>query len=197
MQSSHSLHDMRDLLRCGAPVYSERVHPAPVPPVPREVPTPDNWMVETAPGGLQLLADLNRFHMARDNLRRACWGLDNICTYVVKPERQTNLQWTILDVVMSHVQVPIHRVLTEINDTRAFFQNRLLNRTFYVDQGRLEAKHQVLADLLRDAQTILQQRYIETGIYTAEHTVISEALPRGRKTEKELWDFFCLRIDSL
>jgi hypothetical protein len=155
-------------------------------------------MPETAPGGVQLLAELNRFHMARDNLRRACWALDRICSDVLKPERQTNLQWTVLDAVMSHLQVPIRRVLTEINDTRAFFQNRLLNRTFYVDQGRLEAKHQVLADLLRDAQWTLQESYIETGMYTAEHSVISEsALKNNRKTEKELWNSFCQRIDKL
>jgi hypothetical protein len=198
MQSSHSLHDMRDLLRCGAPVRDLRFRPAP---------TPDQWELSSDPVNADLHAEVMRHSRAKDELRRACFAFDRICIDVVKPRRQTNLQWRVLDDIMGHVQVPIHRLWKQINDTQNFFkmqrehdpQNSFhmeVNRRFYTEQGRLEARHELLADLLRDAQSTLTQLYVETGLYTASNSVMYDTAIRPH-TEKELWDSFCARIDSL
>jgi len=200
---SDSMHKMRGLLRCGAPVRAMRTAPAPDDAFVAAYhanQVPDDWVSQDDPDNAQLSADVLQYSRTRDRLERSSSALDRIYNDVVHPQRKKNMQWMVLDAILLHVLTPIRRTLQQINDARSFWRtnNRIpsVNRRFYQDQGRLEARCELLSGLLRDAHATLQDLYVGIGIYAAENQIVSLNDYRQR-TEEYIWDQFCARIREL
>ena len=125
MHGSDSLHKMRELLRCGAPVHALRIVDAPddsfvaayhanqalnnnVPAAPGWAFAPVRprgvWALNADPANEGLVSAATQYTQEKNRLMGACWAFDRICNDVVRPNVGSNLQWTALDVVLSHVQ---------------------------------------------------------------------------------------------
>jgi len=197
---SDSMHKMRELLRCGAPVHALRIAPAPDDAFVAAYhanQVPDDWVLRDDPGNAQLMSDVLQYSRTRDRLQRTSMALDRIYNDVVHPQRKKNMQWMVLDAILLHVLTPIRRTLQQINDARNFWrQDNTVNRRFYQDQGRLEARCELLSGLFRDAHSTLGDLYVGIGIYAAENQIVSLNDYRPR-TEKYIWDQFCARIREL
>lgn len=192
MHISDSLHDMRELLQCGAPVRELRIE--------YNRPAPDDWGLSTDPVNSELVSDVMQYNKLREELQTASWALDRICKDVVNPQRGTNLQWRILDAILGRLQTPIHRILHQIVYTDNFFSHNnnisSVNRKFLQEKGRLQARHELITGLFRDVKITLQDLYVDIGLYDPENSIVSDQDWKTR-TEKQIWDRFCERIDKL
>jgi len=195
MHSSESLHDMRALLRCGAPMRHLRTRPAPI---------PDDWVLAEDPGSQELVSHVDQYKLVQNQLvqnqERACWAFDRMCDLVHR-QRDKNLQCLILDSMLGLIQTPIHRTLNEVKYTKDFFNRtnsiKTVNRSFYEKKGRLEERHKLLTGLLRDAQSTLQKLYVELGLYDPTNSIVSDNDTIHPHTEKQIWDRFCEYLDKL
>lgn len=215
---SDPLHKMRELLRCGAPVHTLRIVDAPddsfvaeyhanqqvvnhVPATPGwavAAPRPlGDWTAYANPANEELVSAVTQYTREKTRLMGACWAFDRICNDVVRPQRRSDLQWQILDQILSRMQTPIKQMFHELNRTENLFEKKngidSVNRRFWEEQERLEERNLLLDSLLLNAQQTLQEWYVDTGLYTAQKLISSSDHFRPR-TEKQIWDWFCRRM---
>ena len=219
MHGSDSLHDMRELLRCGVPMRHLRIGPPPtgrfglaagpgneevvnhVPATPGSAlaaarPLGD-WVSYADPANEELVSAATQYTRQKNSLMGACWAFDRICNDVVRPQRGTNLQWKTLDVILSFMQTQTQRLFNQLSQTESFLDINnginFVNRRFREENGRLEERNLLLGSLLLNAQQTLQDLYVDTGLYT-EQNLIRSSEDFTSRTEKHIWDWFCGRM---